>query len=79
VLDPGLPPQQLLAPARGRILRQRGYSLSKCNEYVCHDYVGFDNIMLKEEKKNKLMSNLGFLGHTWLLVVYAYHSRLRFC
>jgi hypothetical protein len=50
VLDPGLPPKQLLAPARGRILRQRGYSLSKCNEYVCHDYAGFNNIMLKEEK-----------------------------
>jgi hypothetical protein len=27
VLDPGLPPEQLLAPARGRTLRQRGYSL----------------------------------------------------
>jgi hypothetical protein len=27
-LDPGLPPEQLLAPARGRTLRQRGYSLS---------------------------------------------------
>jgi hypothetical protein len=52
VLDPGLPPEQLLAPARGRTLRQRGYSLSKCNEHV---------------------------GHTWLLVVYAYHSRFRFC
>jgi hypothetical protein len=50
VLDSGLPPEQLLAPARGRILRQRGYSLSKCNEYVCHDYAGFNNIMLKEEK-----------------------------
>jgi hypothetical protein len=50
VLDPELPPEQLLAPARGRILRQRGYSLSKCNEYVCHDYAGFNNIMLKEEK-----------------------------
>jgi hypothetical protein len=50
VLDPGLPSEQLLAPARGRILRQRGYSLSKCNEYVCHDYAGFNNIMLKEEK-----------------------------
>jgi hypothetical protein len=23
------------------------------------------------------MSNLGFLGHTWLLVVCAYHSRFR--
>jgi hypothetical protein len=50
VLDPGLPPEQLLAPARGRTLRQRGYSLSKCNERVCHDYAGFNNIILK--KKN---------------------------
>jgi hypothetical protein len=50
VLDPGLPPEQLLAPARGRTLHQRGYSLSKCNEYVCHDYAGFNNIMLR--KKN---------------------------
>jgi hypothetical protein len=50
VLDPGLPPEQLLAPARGRTLRQRGYSLSKCNEYVCPDYAEFNNIMLKEEK-----------------------------
>jgi hypothetical protein len=50
VLDLGLPPEQLLAPARGRILRHRGYSLSKCNEYVCHDYAGFNNMMLKEEK-----------------------------
>jgi hypothetical protein len=33
--------------------------------------------MLKEEK-TKLMSNLGFLGHTWLLVVYEYHSRFTF-
>jgi hypothetical protein len=62
----------------GCTLRQRGYSLSKYNEYACHDYAGFNNIMLKEEK-TKLMSNLGFLGHTWLLVVYAYHSRFRFC
>jgi hypothetical protein len=50
VLDLGLPPEQLLAPARGRTLRQRGYSLSKCNEHLCHDYAGFNNIMLKEEK-----------------------------
>jgi hypothetical protein len=59
VLDPGLPPEQLLAPARGRTLRQQGYSLSKCNEHVCHDYAGFNNIMLREEKLS-LMSNLGF-------------------
>jgi hypothetical protein len=50
VLDPGLPPKQLLAPARGHTLRQQGYSLSKCNEHVCHDYAGFNNIMLREEK-----------------------------
>jgi hypothetical protein len=49
-LDPGLPPEQLLAPTRGRTLRQQGYSLSKCNEHVCHDYAGFNNIMLSEEK-----------------------------
>ena len=50
VLDPGLPPEQLLALARGRTLRQHGYSLLKCNEHVCHDYAGFNNIMLREEK-----------------------------
>jgi hypothetical protein len=50
VLDPGLPLEQLLAPARGHTLRQQGYSLSKCNEHVCHDYAGFNNIMLREEK-----------------------------
>ena len=50
VLDPGLPPEQLLAPARGCTLRQQDYSLSKCNEHVCHDYAGFNNIMLREEK-----------------------------
>jgi hypothetical protein len=22
----------------------------ECNEYVCHDYAGFNNIKLKEEK-----------------------------
>jgi hypothetical protein len=50
VLDLGLPPEKLLAPARGRTLRQQGCSLSKCNEHVCHDYAGFNNIMLREEK-----------------------------
>ena len=35
VLDLGLPPEQLLAPARGRTLRQRGCSLSNAmNMYV---------------------------------------------
>jgi hypothetical protein len=70
VLDPGLPPEQLLAPARGCTLRQQGYSLSKCNEHVCHDYAGFNNIMLKETKSR---SNLGFLSHAGLPVGYAYY------
>ena len=35
VLDLGLPPEQLLAPARGCTLRQQGYSLSNAmNMYV---------------------------------------------
>ena len=67
MLDPGLPPEQLLAPARGRTLRQQGYSLSKCNEHVCHDYAGFNNIMLREEKLS-LMSNLGF---SWSYVAFS--------
>ena len=70
MLDPGLPPEQLLAPARGRTLRQRGCSLSKCNEYVCHDYARFNNIMLKETKSR---SDLGFLSHAGLPVGYAYY------
>jgi hypothetical protein len=39
VLDPGLPPEQLLAPARGCTLRPRGYNLSNAmnNIYVCYD------------------------------------------
>jgi hypothetical protein len=70
VLDLGLPPEQLLAPARGRTLRQQGYSLSKCNEHVCHDYAKFGNIMLEETKSR---SNLGFLSHAGLLEGCAYH------
>jgi hypothetical protein len=70
VLGPGLPPKQLLAPARGRTLCQQGYSLSKCNEHVCHDYAKFGNIMLKETKSR---SNLGFLSHAGLPVVYTYY------
>jgi hypothetical protein len=35
VLELGLPPEQLLAPARGRTLRQQDYSLSNAmNMYV---------------------------------------------
>ena len=45
VLDPGLPPEQFLAPARGCILRQRGCNLSNAmsKKHVCYDYVGFRN------------------------------------
>jgi hypothetical protein len=50
VLDLGLPPEQLLAPTRGRTFRQQGCSLSKCNEHGCHDYAGFNNMMLREER-----------------------------
>ena len=52
VLDPGLPPEQLLAPARGRTLHQRGCNLTNAmnkNKYamVMQDLA---NIILKEEK-----------------------------
>jgi hypothetical protein len=61
VLDPGLPPEQLLAPARGRTLRQRGCNLSNAmnkNVYamIMQDLV---NIILIE-RKTKLVSNFGF-------------------
>jgi len=65
VLDLGLPPEQLLAPARGCTLRQQDYSLSKCNEHVCHDYARFNNSMLKRTTSR---SNLGFLSHAGLPV-----------
>jgi hypothetical protein len=44
VLDLGLPPEQLLAPARGCTLRQQDYSLSNAmNMYVMimHDLTTF--------------------------------------
>jgi hypothetical protein len=36
VLDPGLPPEQHLAPARGRTLRQRGCNLSNAMNKNMH-------------------------------------------
>ena len=41
----GLPPEHLLALARGRTLRQRGCNLSNAmnKKYVCYDYAGFSN------------------------------------
>jgi hypothetical protein len=52
VLDPGLPPEQLLAPARGRTLRQRGCNLSNAMNKNMHAMIMQDlvNIMLSKRK-----------------------------
>jgi len=52
VLDPGLPPEQLLAPARGCTLRQQDYSLSNAvNMYVMimHDLITLCKKRLSQE------------------------------
>ena len=52
VLDPGLPPEQLLAPARGCTLRQRGCNLSNAMNKIMYAMIMQDLIiiMLSEEK-----------------------------
>ena len=52
MLDPGLPPEQLLAPARGRTLRQRGCNLSNAMNMNMFAMIMQDLriIMLREEK-----------------------------
>jgi hypothetical protein len=52
VLDPGLPPEQLLAPARGRTLRQRGCNLSNAMNKITHAMIMQEvvNIMLSKRK-----------------------------
>jgi hypothetical protein len=52
VLDSRLPPEQLLAPARGCTLRQRGCNLSNAmnKKYVCYDMQDLVTIMHREEK-----------------------------
>jgi hypothetical protein len=52
VLDPGLPPEQLLAPARGRTLRQRGCNLSNAMNKKMYAMImrDLEIIMLSEEK-----------------------------
>jgi hypothetical protein len=52
VLDPGLRPEQLLAPARGRTLRQRGCNLSNAMNKNMYAMIMQDLIiiMLSEEK-----------------------------
>jgi hypothetical protein len=52
VLDPWLPPELLLAPARGCTLRPRGCNQSNAmnKKYVCYDMQDLVTIMLSEEK-----------------------------
>jgi hypothetical protein len=52
VLDPGLPPEQLLAPARGRTLRERGCNLSNAINKNMYAMImqNLISIMLSEEK-----------------------------
>jgi hypothetical protein len=52
VLDPGLSPEQLLAPARGRTLRWRGCNLSNAMNKNMYAMIMKDLviIMLSEEK-----------------------------
>jgi hypothetical protein len=54
VLDLGLPPEQHLAPARGRTLRQRGCNLSNAMNMNMYVMIMQDltNIMLNEEKQS---------------------------
>jgi hypothetical protein len=61
VLDPGLPPEQVLAPTRGGTLRQRGCNLSNAMNkiYVCYDMQNLVTIMHREGK-TKLVDDLGF-------------------
>jgi hypothetical protein len=58
VLDPGLPPEQLLAPARGRTLRQRGCNLLNAMHKNMYAMIMQDLviIMLSEEKLSHLVT-----------------------
>ena len=58
VLDPGLPPEQLLAPARGCTLRRRGCNLSNAMNKNMHAMIMQDlvNIMLSEGKLRQLVT-----------------------
>jgi hypothetical protein len=51
VLDPGLPPKQLLSPARGRILRQLGCNLSNAMSKNMYAMImqNLEILMLSEE------------------------------
>ena len=58
VLDPGLPPEQLLAPARGCTLHQRGCNLSNAmsKKYVCYDMHELVTFMRSEEELSYLIT-----------------------
>jgi hypothetical protein len=58
VLDPGLPPEQLLAPARGCTLHQRGCNLSNAmsKKYVCYDMQDLVTILRSEEELRYLIT-----------------------
>jgi hypothetical protein len=58
MLDPGLPPEQLLTPARGRTLRQRGCNLSNAMNKNMYDMIMQDlvNIVLGERKLSQLVT-----------------------
>jgi hypothetical protein len=58
VLDPRLPHVQLLAPARGCTLRQRGCNLSNAMNkiYVCYDIQSLVTIMHSEEERERRLS-----------------------
>jgi hypothetical protein len=80
VLDPGRPPEQLLALARGRTLRPRGCNLSNAMNkiYACYDMQKLIAIM-PLCRKTKSVNPLGFSCYTGPLVVYAYQFRFGFC
>jgi hypothetical protein len=72
VLGLGQSPGQLLAPARGCILRQQDYSLS--NAMKMYVMIMQDLRSLTTELKSRI--NLGFPGHVGFPVVYIYTHRL---
>jgi hypothetical protein len=58
VLDTGLPPEQLLALARGHTLRQRGCNLSNVMNKIMYAMIMQDlaNIMLSKRKLSLLVT-----------------------
>jgi hypothetical protein len=68
VLDPGLPLEQLLAPARGCILRPRGYNLSNAMNKNMYAMIMQNLIAVTSWcRKTKLVNYLGFSCYKKLL------------